>query len=123
MENWSLRENNDSPVGVNGFVDNMQLLWKLQSLEPLLSTDENDASQSTFPGFNQSNSTSDLPDDDDLVDKLFRESLAMQQGLFGYHGILETYINNSYIYIYIYYMLHLQISQIMKMKIPHLVII
>lgn len=80
MENWSLRENNDSPVGVNGFVDNMQLLWKLQSLEPLMSTDENDASQSAFPDFNQSSSTSDLPDDDDLVDKLFRESLAMQQG-------------------------------------------
>lgn len=83
MDNWSLRENNDSPVGVNGFVDNMQLLWKLQSLEPLISTDENDASQSTFPDFNQSNSNSDLPDDDDLVDKLFRESLAMQ-GIFFY---------------------------------------
>lgn len=82
MEDWALRENNDSPVGVNGFVDNMQLLWKLQSLEPLLSTDENDASQSTFPDFTQSNSTSDLPDEDDLVDKLFRESLAMQQGSF-----------------------------------------
>lgn len=80
MENWALRENNESPVGVNGFVDNMQLLWKLQSLEPLLSTDENGASQSAFPDFNQSNSTSDLPDEDDLVDKLFRESLAMQQG-------------------------------------------
>jgi hypothetical protein len=84
MEDWTLRDNNDSPVGVNGggggFVDNMQLLWKLQSLEPLLSTDENDASQSTFD-FTQSGSTSDLPDDDDLVDKLFRESLAMQQGL------------------------------------------
>lgn len=87
MDDWALRDNNDSPVGVNGgggggggFVDNMQLLWKLQSLEPLLGTDENDASQSAFD-FNQSSSTSDLPDDDDLVDKLFRESLAMQQGL------------------------------------------
>lgn len=80
MENWALRDNNESPVGVNGFVDNMQLLWKLQSLEPLMSTDENDASQSTFPDFNQTGSNSDLPDDDDLVDKLFRESLAMQQG-------------------------------------------
>lgn len=87
MDDWALRDNNDSSVGVNGgggggggFVDNMQLLWKLQSLEPLLGTDENDASQPAFD-FNQSSSTSDLPDDDDLVDKLFRESLAMQQGL------------------------------------------
>ncbi|RCI04206.1 histone acetyltransferase [Rhizopus stolonifer] len=76
MDNWTLRENNDSPVGVNGFVDNMQLLWKLQSLEPL-AAEENDTSQS-FTDFNQTTSASDMPDDDDLVDKLFRESLAMQ---------------------------------------------
>lgn len=78
MDNW-VRENNDSPVGVNGFVDNMQLLWKLQSLEPLMSTGENNDGSQSFTDFNQSASTSDLPDeDDDLVDKLFRESLAMQ---------------------------------------------
>jgi hypothetical protein len=78
MDNWALRENNDSPVGVNGFVDNMQLLWKLQSLEPLMPTDETNGPQ-PFTDFTQTTSTSDLPDeDDDLVDKLFRESLAMQ---------------------------------------------
>lgn len=76
MDNWALRENNDSPVGVNGFVDNMPLLWKMGFEPPLMPTtsDENDASQS-FNDFNQSTSTSDLPDDDDLVDKLFRESM------------------------------------------------
>ncbi|KAI7904894.1 uncharacterized protein BX663DRAFT_503944, partial [Cokeromyces recurvatus] len=77
MDNWALRESNDSPVGVNGFVDNMQLLWKLQSLEPLMPTDENNDPR-TFAEFNQPTSNSDLHDDDDLVDKLFRESLAMQ---------------------------------------------
>ncbi|KAK4509586.1 uncharacterized protein ATC70_007939 [Mucor velutinosus] len=43
---------------------------------PLIPTasDNNDASQ-PFNDFNQSTSTSDLPDDDDLVDKLFRESM------------------------------------------------
>ena len=87
MDNWALRENNDSPVG---FVDNMQLLWKLQSLDTLMPNDENDASSSTFPDFHPSGSTSDLPDDDDLVDKLFRESLAMQQGI--YNIICNSYV-------------------------------
>ena len=74
MDNWALRENNDSPVEVNGFVDNMPLLWKMGFEPPLMPNDENDTSQS-FTEFNQSTSTSDLPDDDDLVDKLFRESM------------------------------------------------
>lgn len=80
MEDWTLRDNNDSSVGVNNFVDNMQLLWKLQSLDSLIPANDNDTSQS-FNEFNQSASTSDFPDEDDLVDKLFRESLAMQQGI------------------------------------------
>ncbi|CEP07076.1 hypothetical protein [Parasitella parasitica] len=74
MDNWALRENNDSPVGVNGFVDNMPLLWKMGFEPPLMPADENGTSQS-FNDFNQSTSNSDLPDDDDLVDKLFRESM------------------------------------------------
>lgn len=80
MEDWTLRDNNDSSVGVNNFVDNMQLLLKLQSLDSLIPANDNDTSQS-FNEFNQSASTSDFPDEDDLVDKLFRESLAMQQGI------------------------------------------
>lgn len=74
MDNWPLKESNDSPVGVNGYMDNMQLLWKLQSLDPLMSNEENN---NTLQSLDQSTSTN-LPDDDDLVDKLFRESFALQ---------------------------------------------
>lgn len=77
MDDWTLRENSDSPVGVNGFVDNMQMLWKLQSLDSLMPANDNDAPES-FNEFNQSTST-DFPDSDELVEKLFLESMAMQQ--------------------------------------------
>lgn len=72
MDNWSL---NDS-VEVNGLMDNMQLLWKLQSLDSIVSNEDNTTSQS-LKDLDQSTSAN-LPDDDELVDKLFRESFALQ---------------------------------------------
>lgn len=92
MDNWTLKDSSDSPVEVNGFTDNMSLLWKLQSLDSLMSNDETNTSQPSND-LNQSTSP-DLPDDDDLVDKLFRESFALQ----GKKRTLFFFLHNSQLY-------------------------
>ncbi|KAI8373132.1 uncharacterized protein BYT42DRAFT_548117 [Radiomyces spectabilis] len=77
MENWTLRDNNDSGVGTA--VDNVQLFWKLQALESLGLTEDD---QSTRPQeFHFNADANDMSDDDfhQEVDKLFRQSLAIQQ--------------------------------------------
>ncbi|KAI8982586.1 hypothetical protein BDB01DRAFT_851079 [Pilobolus umbonatus] len=75
MDDWALRDPTNSSVGVNGFVDNMQLLWKLQSFDPIITTEDN-TSPPSFD-FNQSTSTTMPDEQEDLVDKLFRENIAM----------------------------------------------